>query len=299
MRYGLGGARIGFFDETFAVDSVDYVTMVKRDANGALLWSSAFTEQPRGSEYPVTGARIDNALYALYNTKERCMTYSGEIDCTGMRLSVLNYFDGTVASNILWKTNYATEVSGGSTYHYSRRLRPLDMDAIATSKQLFLMGMTDGALADTPDSNGELQLFIMQMIRDDVLSDERPTSGFSRNDMTSVVTDHAAKLQWIDGSWLIQDTWTEALDNICPSRDFDGIGWRLPTLDELLGIVDDTQNSNPYLYDIFQFREDDTAYWTSEENDADSAVGVLFNTGGPDGFLKTDSLYIRCVRSIE
>jgi hypothetical protein len=280
---------------------VDYVTMVKRDANGALLWSRAFTEQPRGSEYPVTGARIGNAVYSLYNTKERCMTNSGEIECAGMRLSTVNYFDGTIASNKLWMTNFATQVSGGNTYHYSRRLRPLDMDAIADSKRLFLFGMTDGALADTPDSNGELQLFMIQMIRDDVLSDERPTAGFSRNDMTSVVTDHAAKLQWIDGGLVQEGPWSEALNNICPSQDFDGIGWRLPTLDELLGIVDDTQSSNPYLYDIFQLREDDTAYWTATENENNSskAVGVYFDTGGPNDFPKTESLYIRCVRSVE
>ena len=297
--YAIGDAKIGFFDDTFAVDSVYYTTLLQRTTDGALMWSRAFTEQPRGSSNGVLGGRIGNVIYAAYNTNEQCTTNSGEIACAGMRLSALNFFTGETITSALWKTDYKTEVVGGSTVHSSRNLKPLDLTASDTSKSVYVLGTTNGALADTVDSEGVNEIFLMRTVRDDNASDTRPTSGWVRNSRTDVVTDYATRLQWEDNQYGLDfGNWNSAVNTLCQNERLDGRGWRLPTSQELEALIDTNQPSAPYLKSIFQERTDDTPFWTTDEVDADNAVAVYFDRGTPDGMPKSDNGYVRCVRPL-
>jgi hypothetical protein len=72
--------------------------------------------------------------------------------------------------------------------------------------------------------------------------------------------------------------------------------WRLPTIEELLALVDYTKYDPASTVDITS-----DYYWssTTDASRSDYAWLVDFCNGSPDGYYKTASEYVRCVRDTE
>jgi len=118
---------------------------------------------------------------------------------------------------------------------------------------------------------------------------------FSRS-ASGVVTDDATGLQWQDNANSTTMTWQAGID-YCEALSLDGGGWRLPNLNELTSIVDDTR-SNPAIDSTFKNTISDF-YWSSTTmvNSTSYVWVVYFGVGGQFGDYKTDNDYVRCVRS--
>lgn len=113
-----------------------------------------------------------------------------------------------------------------------------------------------------------------------------------------IITDSSTGLIWEDNSSVETTTytWSDAID-YCENLELGSYtDWRLPNINELLSIVDYTENS-PALDSTFKFGLSDD-YWTSTTyNDNTSGAWRVDFTKGLDYFsLKTNSNYVRCVR---
>ncbi|MEA3315587.1 MAG: DUF1566 domain-containing protein [Campylobacterota bacterium] len=133
---------------------------------------------------------------------------------------------------------------------------------------------------------------------------------FTRDDTKQIVTDNVTGLIWqdepynetIDGDYYWESTpngklqtW-EGAKSYCSTLSFaNSSDWRLPTVKELLSIVDNSKN-NPAIFDGFENIKS-SAYWSSQEYKESSsyAWGVDFGSGY-SGYGKSDTFYVRCVR---
>jgi len=114
-----------------------------------------------------------------------------------------------------------------------------------------------------------------------------------------VVRDRVLNITWQDTRIvrLRQRTWKDA-DKYCKRiRLAKKTNWRLPTMYELLTIIDYKKN-NPAMIDIFEYVQSKGYYWTSDNivTDKNYAWYVSFNKGNTYGFSKDKKAYIRCVR---
>ena len=84
-------------------------------------------------------------------------------------------------------------------------------------------------------------------------------------------------------------TWEDAM-GICVMLS----GWRLPTIQELLHLVDyakfDPATGLPGMKPSFYWSSSNHAYYT------DCAWAVSFDDGGVDHYAKAHHIYVRCVR---
>ena len=73
--------------------------------------------------------------------------------------------------------------------------------------------------------------------------------------------------------------------------------WRLPTLQELLSIVD-YKRYKPALVKAFNYSNKDTLYWSSTPyaKTSDEFWGVSFKDGATSNASETYDRYVRCVR---
>ena len=119
-------------------------------------------------------------------------------------------------------------------------------------------------------------------------------------DETGIVTDSTNGLQWDDAT-PVQGTddmkWTDAID-YCENLNLDGTGWRLPNINELESLVDDSRVETA-IVDVFVHTNSDP-YWssTSVHTGESYAQTVNFYSGTMKGFSKSTSHYVRCVRDI-
>lgn len=93
-----------------------------------------------------------------------------------------------------------------------------------------------------------------------------------------------------------RQTW-ESADKYCKTLELGGHkGWRLPTLSELLLIVD-YDRSSPSIFVTFKHTGQDY-YWTASPYTAatDGIWVVRFTDGSTDKSYKTYENYVRCVR---
>ena len=119
-----------------------------------------------------------------------------------------------------------------------------------------------------------------------------------------IVTDSITGLQWQDNSKVktIRLDWEEAI-NYCEDLNFMGYNdWRLPNINELLSIVDDTKY-NPAIDSIFIYTALEY-YWSSTTLPHDKRYGwhIDFIDGTNDEIYsaaKWSSAYVRCVRAGE
>lgn len=108
------------------------------------------------------------------------------------------------------------------------------------------------------------------------------------------VRDTKSQLTWERNSGLY--TYAEA-EAHCKNLNLENATWRVPTMKELLTIVDDTR-TNPSI-DINAFpNTPSTQFWTSSErvNQPGEYWHVDFYDGGTSSFDPTQTINLRCVR---
>ena len=134
------------------------------------------------------------------------------------------------------------------------------------------------------------------------------TAGFSRDDAKNVVTDSIYKLMWQDGEEIFKGDYDEAV-KYCENLTFAGFeDWRLPTINELLSITDDTR-FKPAINKAFKnvaYETNDKGeksygwYWSSTRSTGGMSFGawfVLFMDGNDSDWLNSSPRgFVRCVR---
>ena len=119
---------------------------------------------------------------------------------------------------------------------------------------------------------------------------------FTRDDTTKIVTDNETGLQWQDNESTTK-TWQNAI-NYCEDLTLGNYDdWRLPNINELTSIIDDTKIS-PSLSSVFKFFASSN-YWssTTDAGYSRNAWIVYFNIGIQSYDNKSSSFFVRCVRA--
>jgi hypothetical protein len=128
-----------------------------------------------------------------------------------------------------------------------------------------------------------------KMLRDSSIVDEE------------VVFDSTSLLMWQDDNDVQVDllTWSEAISYCESSTKASYSNWRLPNINELNTIIDDSK-ANPSMSEVFG-KPLSARYWsstTAEQNKA-YAWHFDFSDSSEDYTSKTSTLNIRCVREIQ
>ncbi len=125
------------------------------------------------------------------------------------------------------------------------------------------------------------------------------STAYSRS-ATGVVADHTTKLEWQDSyddndGKIKQLRWRDA-KQYCQAMLLDGhADWRLPEIDELMSIADNTQLELS-IDSTFQMTSS-SGYWSATAaNKYNSAWYLSFHGGHANWGGKGGILYIRCVR---
>jgi len=119
---------------------------------------------------------------------------------------------------------------------------------------------------------------------------------FSRDNDTQIVTDNETGLQWQDNE-SVSKTWKSAID-YCENLTLGSYeDWRLPNINELTSLVDDSK-SNPSIDTVFQYTAS-SYYWSSTTYASSSGHAwlVRFYYGFQYSNGKNYSSYVRCVRA--
>ena len=112
--------------------------------------------------------------------------------------------------------------------------------------------------------------------------------------------DDRTGLVWQDNRFAASErvTWKEA-EKLCSELRLGAYSdWRIPTIEELLSIVD-YKKYDPAILDGFSVAEA-RYYWSSTQymGDPDKVWGVNFKDGSSDGNGKSYDRRVRCVRTI-
>ena len=122
-------------------------------------------------------------------------------------------------------------------------------------------------------------------------------ANFTRDNTIGIVTDSTTGLMWQDNIVDSSMTWQSAIDT-CEALSLGGLSdWRLPNVNELEGLVDDTRVS-PAINVVFQ-NTASSNYWSSTSYAVflDSAWYVNFDSGFQNNLSKYAPRYVRCVRA--
>ena len=115
-----------------------------------------------------------------------------------------------------------------------------------------------------------------------------------------IVRDNVTGLMWQKATARGSYTWQKALD-YCANLELGPYSdWRLPAVNELLTLVDGNIPSPSPTINTAYFPHTKAAwYWSSTTyaGNTEGAWGVNFGYGGDDRSYKTDSTYVRAVRS--
>jgi hypothetical protein len=127
---------------------------------------------------------------------------------------------------------------------------------------------------------------------------DAPTGHY--NNANGTVYDTKTKLTWQEPGPSTPYTWTEA-KTYCAGLSLDGTGWRLPTVKELLTIVDESRRNPaidptafPGLLDL-----QSSEFWSSSLRAGDSSVvwSVSFRISGRTQYWPVSTrCNVRCVR---
>jgi len=121
---------------------------------------------------------------------------------------------------------------------------------------------------------------------------------FTRDDSVQIVTDDKTGLQWQDNE-VKEMNWQDAIE-YCEKLELGGYAdWRLPNINELGSIADDTK-SNPSIDSVFRSTKSDI-YWSSTTYvySSQNAWIIRFTKGSYNGAGKMDHYYVRCVRVVQ
>ena len=135
---------------------------------------------------------------------------------------------------------------------------------------------------------------------------------YTRDDTKQIVTDHVTGLQWQDNEtiskqWVTtanynagnySDTSGDTASTYCSDLTLGGYSdWRLPSVKELLFIVDNSKHS-PSIDNQFQ-NTISNYYWSSTTfaSNTSGAWFVYFSNGYTYNYYKDNSYYVRCVRA--
>jgi hypothetical protein len=120
---------------------------------------------------------------------------------------------------------------------------------------------------------------------------------------TSTVTDGTTVLEWQNdysdnANNIKQSHWINAIA-YCEGLSLNGTNWRLPNINELLSLVEDTRVT-PSISTAFTVIVS-ARYWSSTSDVANSnrAIGINFDIGNQVSIDKNDTdRYVRCVRTL-
>ena len=111
-----------------------------------------------------------------------------------------------------------------------------------------------------------------------------------------IVKDSETGMVWQDSAKIVQRDYSAAKE-YCNDLSLGGYSdWKLPTIDELVSIVD-KKRYKPAIKKIFKNSKNDY-YWSSSEyaNDSSRAWHVHFYAGYDGYHNKSSKRYVRCVR---
>ena len=118
----------------------------------------------------------------------------------------------------------------------------------------------------------------------------------------TMVKDPKTNLIWEDTQHTTEDkvTYKEAKAYCDALKQGSFENWRIPTLPELLSIVDYTRY-DPAILKEFKHVDEDTLYWSSSPYaaHADSFWGVKFEDGATEDASQTYNRYVRCVSDVK
>jgi hypothetical protein len=116
-----------------------------------------------------------------------------------------------------------------------------------------------------------------------------------------IVLDKVAKLEWQDNTSVteVKKNWVDA-QAYCKALSLDGKNdWRLPTYDELIGIVDYTKHTLAVMPAFEHIVSE--YYWSSniDIENKENVKSIYFGNGCPDGKSKKNLYFVRCVRILK
>jgi len=119
---------------------------------------------------------------------------------------------------------------------------------------------------------------------------------------TSMVKDPKTKLLWEDTPHVKETKLTQPkAEKYCNTLKLGGFeDWRLPSIRELLTIVD-YKRTEPALPKAFSYIEEESFYWTYTvvADESDAFWGVNFKRGASSKASEYYDRYVRCVRNIK
>ena len=126
-------------------------------------------------------------------------------------------------------------------------------------------------------------------------SADAPPDRYTTNSSQSLVTDVRTGLVWQEPPAAATYTWEQA-QAYCRNLSIGGMrGFRLPTLKELLTLVDPVRVRPAIDLRAFPNTSLDW-FWTSSNRHSAGPAAVSFETGASSYFAATDGLRARCVR---
>src|SRR3989344_12184 len=255
-------------------------------------------------------------------TNRWCMTNSGDATAAQMKTGVVAWIDGAEVTGSGTQTLSAGSTTVNAGYYEAANLATVDADLTAANilSTATIFGVTGSATAGYTYSTGpRTGQTVCSDASGTVISctgtgqDGEHLKGVARSytdNSNGTITDNVTGVIWqkcikgLSGAscgtgTAATDTWANAL-TYCNANTagLPGSNWRLPNIYELFSIVDFGDASTPFI-DATNFPATTTGnYWSSTSRPASfsGAMNVNFNDGSVNPVLKSNSLYIRCVR---
>jgi hypothetical protein len=118
----------------------------------------------------------------------------------------------------------------------------------------------------------------------------------------TMIKDSSTNLLWEDTPHVKEAKITQPrAKSYCSELSLGGFrDWRLPTIQELLTIVD-YRRTSPALLKAFNYVDEESFYWTQTvvADESDAFWGVNFKRGASSKASEYYDRYVRCVRSIK
>ena len=238
-------------------------------------------------------------IYALVSSEAEIYYDSSLAETPNQTLNLiaLNENDGNVLNHRSWPTETRSDATVQGQ-HLS----------IGAAGNLYAEANVVHRLADTFQigyTQGSGTVYYPQnsiMLKTSLLAGGTPivTTGMTRSNGLSIVSDHDHSLQWMDDYSSIDNSgdWSSA-NNYCSTLSAGNVsGWRLPT-DTELGLPAPYTPQEGTIFQHINTVDANVYYWASTGAGAGSHVAVMPQGPLGDGFADTDmSVHYRCVRDL-